>query len=198
PTAEAQVHRITTHKTQISYGQQKNGRSPNKEHGPRPKTATPGLLWTRVKEAEQNTCKNLAHQPTTCRPPRLSRPILAHPPTLSTVTTLRRNSETTEPPRHQSSATPCLPVGEFNQLETITTTQKTWDSTTAARSFNGVGRTEKASILPRNKTGDDGSRVTSISRVERLQHASRSISTASFQNGRAVTPKPTLLNKCIN
>ncbi|KAG5384792.1 hypothetical protein IGI04_036262 [Brassica rapa subsp. trilocularis] len=32
----------------------------------------------------------------------------------------------------------------------------------------GVSGTEKASTLPRNKTGDDGSRVASISRVNRL------------------------------
>ncbi|KAF2534014.1 hypothetical protein F2Q70_00032004 [Brassica cretica] len=99
----------------MRWATKKNGRSPNKKHGPRPTNATPGLLWTRGKDAEQSTCKNLVHPPATCRPPQLSRPILAQPPTLSTVTTFRRNSEPTEPPRHRTSATPCLPVGEFNQ-----------------------------------------------------------------------------------
>ncbi|CAF1818000.1 unnamed protein product [Brassica oleracea var. botrytis] len=67
-----------------------------------------------------STCKNLTHQPATCRPPRLERPILAQPPTLTTVPTFRRRSETTEPPRdHRSSTLPCLPVGEFNRLKEI-------------------------------------------------------------------------------
>ncbi|KAG2334739.1 hypothetical protein Bca4012_000207 [Brassica carinata] len=91
----------------------KEHRSPNKKHVPRPTNATLGLLWMRGKEAEQNT--NLVHPSATCRPHQLSRPILAQPPTLSTVTTFRRNSEPTEPPRHRTSATPCLPVGEFNR-----------------------------------------------------------------------------------
>ncbi|CAN6991711.1 unnamed protein product, partial [Brassica rapa subsp. trilocularis] len=136
--------------------------------GPQP--ATPGLLWTRGKEAEPNTRKNLAHLPATCRPPQLRPPILAQPPTLSTVTPF--------PPElraYRASA----PSDFFDAL--------------SSRRRSSVGRTEKASTLPRDKTGDDGSRLASISRVERLQHARRSISTANFQNGRAVTPKPTLL-----
>ncbi|KAF2542043.1 hypothetical protein F2Q68_00032922 [Brassica cretica] len=67
-----------------------------------------------------NTCKNLAHQPATRRPPRLERSILAQPPTLTTVPTFRRRSETTKPLRdHRSSTLPCLPVGEFNRLNEI-------------------------------------------------------------------------------
>ena len=67
-----------------------------------------------------NTCKNLAHQPATRRPSRLERPILAQPPTLTTVPTFRQRSETTEPPRdHRSSTLSCLPVGEFNRLNEI-------------------------------------------------------------------------------
>ncbi|KAH0909337.1 hypothetical protein HID58_032658 [Brassica napus] len=67
-----------------------------------------------------NTCKNLAHPPATRRPPRLERPILAQPPTLTTVTTFCRSSETREPPRdHCSSTLPWLPAGEFNRLNKI-------------------------------------------------------------------------------
>ncbi|KAH0942405.1 hypothetical protein HID58_002042 [Brassica napus] len=59
-------------------------------------------------------------RPATCRPPRLRRHILAQPPTLPTVTTFRRSSKTTEPPQdHRSSTPPCLPVGEFNRLNEI-------------------------------------------------------------------------------
>ncbi|KAH0933838.1 LOW QUALITY PROTEIN: hypothetical protein HID58_010955, partial [Brassica napus] len=135
PTAEAQIHQITNQKTQISYGQQKEtAEAQIKDTAQGPQPATPGLLWTRGKEAEPNTRKNLAHPPATCRPPQLRPPILAQPPTLSTVTPF--------PPElraYRASA----PSDFFDAL--------------SSRRRSGVGRTEKASTLPRDKTGDDGS-----------------------------------------
>ncbi|CAN6897783.1 unnamed protein product, partial [Brassica oleracea] len=85
--------------------------------GPRPTNAAPWLLWTRGKEAEQNTCYDLDDPPSTCRSPQLSRPIHAQPPTLSTVTTIRRSSEPKEPPRHRISTPPCHPAGEAATVE---------------------------------------------------------------------------------
>ncbi|KAF3573412.1 hypothetical protein F2Q69_00061800 [Brassica cretica] len=64
---------------------------------------------------KQNTCYDLDDPPSTCRSPQLSRPIHAQPPTLSTVTTIRRSSEPKEPPRHRISTPPCHPAGEFNR-----------------------------------------------------------------------------------
>ncbi|KAH0902448.1 LOW QUALITY PROTEIN: hypothetical protein HID58_041951 [Brassica napus] len=118
----------------MRWATKKNGRSPNKKHGLRPTNATPGLLWTRGEEAEQNTCKNLVHPPATCRPPQLSRPILAQP-----TDAFHRHNFSPELRAYRASA----PSDFCDAL--------------SSRRRNGVGRTEKASTLPRDKTGDDGS-----------------------------------------
>ncbi|KAG5415165.1 hypothetical protein IGI04_002732 [Brassica rapa subsp. trilocularis] len=82
-------------------------------------------------------------------------------------------------------------IGLLRRLVFPSESSITWGSKTAARSFvslhspyNGVGGTEKASTLSRNRTGDDGSRVASISRVNGLNMQAAPIPPITFKRPR--------------